>query len=77
MIYLLLRKEPIAIEKKGASLNYRPHVNVSRSFIAVLNKMITRDYKKRYQTSALSPDGTLLASGHDDAIIKLWDVSKC
>lgn len=52
MIHLLSGKEPIAIDKKGKTLNYHPHVNISRSFIAVLNKMIAREYKRRYQNAS-------------------------
>lgn len=52
LIALLSRKEPIEIEKKKDSLNYHPHVNVSRSFAAVLDKMTAREYKRRYQTTS-------------------------
>jgi WD40 repeat protein/serine/threonine protein kinase len=52
LIALLSQKEPFDIEKKEGILSYRPYVNISRSFTAVLDKMTAREYKKRYQTAS-------------------------
>ncbi len=64
LIYLLSHKEPGDMEKKGLQLDFRPHVNISENFASVLDKMITPDWTKRYQTaSAVKTDLERVLSG--------------
>jgi WD40 repeat protein len=51
LIYLLSHKEPWQLEKEGMRLDFRPHVNISREFASVLDKMTEPDLRKRYRSA--------------------------
>lgn len=73
LIYLLSRKEPATIEKKGLILKFRPYVRISRRFAAILEKMIAPDAAKRYQTAiGVQKDLDRLAQGKIVANMRIW-----
>lgn len=49
LLYLLSHQEPTRLPKKGLKVDFRPHVNISEPFAAVLDRMIDPDVSQRYQ----------------------------
>ena len=52
LIHLLSHRPPSEIDTNGLSLNFRPYVNISDRFAAILEKMILSDCSKRYQSAS-------------------------
>ena len=51
LIHLLSHLPPSEMEDKNLSLNFHPHVNISKSFSKILEKMIHPILSKRYQNA--------------------------
>lgn len=49
-IYLLSKKEPLQLPRKGLKINFENHINVSKRFSEILEKMIDPDYTLRYKS---------------------------
>jgi serine/threonine protein kinase len=52
LIHVLSHKDPSQMEKYGLRLDFRPHVNVSRGFAKILERMIEPDWQQRYQLAS-------------------------
>ena len=49
LVFLLSHLEPHRIQRRGMTLDFRPHVNVSEGFSRVIEKMIEPNWEERYQ----------------------------
>ena len=65
LVFLLSHLEPHRIGRRGMTLDFRPHVNVSEGFSRVIEKMIEPNWEQRYQgADELQRDLAQLGRGH-------------
>lgn len=52
LVYALSHKEPHELNTQGLKLDFRPHIQCSRAFADILDKMLEPDWQNRYQQAS-------------------------